>query len=241
MKTIVGLTIAALVMHAAVAAPCAAQSQAENAPDQPIAPVASVSPPGVVMMPRIDIFGGLTLLRLVPGTDLDRTGLAGWQAALTMYPFKGDRSVSRLGFAAEVVGAQRTPTLDDTQVPGTKVELTENTFLFGPTLRLIRRERFSSNLRMLLGVARLRTSFPADLTQAGIASGATPGSIGVFNDENVFAASVGSAWEIRVSRLVAVRVNPSLLITRFHGGTQLTQRFSTGLVFRWYGQDGGQR
>jgi hypothetical protein len=221
MKRILVSVLAMLAMPMMMADRAAAQS-VSNAPPAP---------------PHLDVFGGLMLLRLTPGSDLDRAGVPGWQAALTVYPFGGDRWVSRLGFAAEVVGAQRTPALDDAQVPGAKVQLTENTFLFGPTLRLVRRERFSSNLRVLVGVARLRTGFPSDLAQDGIAPGETPGGIGVFEDDNAFAASVGSAWEIRVSRVVAVRLSPSMLITRFHGETQLAQRFSTGLVFRWYRHD----
>jgi hypothetical protein len=180
-----------------------------------------------------------------PGTDLDRAGLAGAQAAFTIHPFSGDGFRSRLGFAAEYLAARRTPELDDVrlpgtdvQLPGTKVRFTEQAFLAGPTVRMIRRERFSSQLRVLVGVARLETSFPSDLTQAGIAPGDTPSSIGVFGNDTALAASIGSAWEIRVSRVMAVRVNPSLLITRFHDDTQFGQRLSTGLVFRWYHGNG---
>ena len=204
----------------------AAESWAQSAPASP--PV-SAAPP----LARLDLFGGLTLLRTPPGPDLDRTGLAGWQASLTFYPATGEGFRSRLGLAAEVGGAHRTPPLDDAQVAGTYMRLTQHTILGGPVLRMVRRERVSTNVRVLVGIANLRTAFPSDRTQAGIGPGQTPGSIGVFEDATAFALSFGTAWEIRLAPRVALRVNPSLLLTQFGSDTQRTLRLSTGLVFRW--------
>jgi hypothetical protein len=60
----------------------------------------------------------------------------------------------------------------------------------------VRRGRVTAQFRGLLGVARLRSAFPSDLDveQAGLAPGQAPSSIGVFEDESAFAASIGSAW-----------------------------------------------
>jgi hypothetical protein len=173
-----------------------------------------------------------------PGADLDRTRLPGAQVALNISPFSTrDGLVSRLGFAVEVAGSRQTRTLDDALVPSTKVRLTETTLLAGPTFTTFRRGRVTSNFRALFGVARLRSTFPSDLDQAGIAPGQAPSSIGVFEDEDAFAASIGSAWDIRLNRAFAVRINSGMLLTRFGGETQLSQRVSTGIVFRWFGND----
>jgi hypothetical protein len=59
----------------------------------------------------------------------------------------------------------------------------------------------------------------------------------IFEDETVFAAAFGTAWDVRLTRALAVRLNPTLMLTRFSGETQVTQRFSTGLVV-WFGPRG---
>lgn len=182
---------------------------------------------------RFDLFGGLTLVRMRPGTDTERTGLAGWQASATFYPFPGQGFRSRFGVAAEFVRARRTPALDEVQVPGTEVRITENTFLSGVAIRMIRGERVSSNMRVLVGVASVSTAIPRPLDQTGIGPGLTPRNIGVFEDETTFAMAFGGAWEIRVAPRVAVRVHPTALITRLGGETQLSPRLTTGMVFRW--------
>jgi hypothetical protein len=192
------------------------------------------APTSATPSPRqLDLFGGGTLLRMEPGADLDRTGLAGWQASVTFFPAMGDGFASRFGVAGEFVQARRTPSLDDAQVPGTFVRLTERTFLAGPAIRLIRRQRLTSNLRVLFGVASLSTKFPDDRDQDGIAPGQEPASIGVFGDETVAAVGIGTAWEIRMAPGLALRVNPSALITRFAGQTQVGPRLTTGIVIRW--------
>jgi len=194
--------------------------------------------PSTASLPRFDLFGGVTLLRMKPGPDLARTGLAGWQAAVTLFPVAGDGLVSRLGVAAEIVQARRTPSLDDVQVPGTSVQFIEHTFLVGPAFRIIRRERLTSNFRALFGVASLSTKFPGDHAQAGIARGEEPATIGVFANETVAAAGIGTAWEIRMTSRVALRVNPSVLLTRFADEIQVGPRLTTGIVVRWQSAKG---
>jgi hypothetical protein len=97
--------------------------------------------------------------------------------------------------------------------------------------------RFTSRARALFGVAHVSSEFPTDAINAGIAPGQTPQDIGIFEDETVFAAAFGTAWDVRLTRALAVRLNPTLMLTRFSGETQVTQRFSTGLVV-WFGPRG---
>jgi hypothetical protein len=209
-----------------IAAPAAAQ----------IASPAPAANPGP-LMPRVDIFGGANLSFMKPGTDLDTTRLPGLQVSLNVSPFTGDSWLSRLGFAVEIAGARQTRSLDDALVPSAKVRVTEATILAGPTFRTLNRGRLTSQFRALFGVTRLRTTFPSDVDQPGIGPGQLPSSIGVFEDEDALSAFIGSNVDIRISRAIAVRINSGALITRFGGETQISQRVSTGLVFRWYGSD----
>lgn len=209
----------------------AAPAAAQIAPPEPPTKTAPQTP-------LVEVYGGGGISFMKPGSDLDRTIQPGAQVSLNVSPFaNSDSWTSRLGFAVEVGGTRRTTSLDSALVPSTQVRLTEGTVLAGPTFVTMRRGRLTSQFRPLFGVARLRSTFPTDLDQAGIAPGQPPSSIGVFEDEDSFAASIGSAWDIRLTRAFAVRINQGALITRFGGKTQFSQRVSTGIVFRWYGSD----
>ena len=134
-------TVHSVLVAIVVATPAWAQSVPASPP--------SVATPSSQVSPRLDASGGLTLARIEPGPDLDRQGLAGWHASIAVYPF------SRLGVAAELAGARRTPSLEDTRVPDAQVRLNQRTFLVGPSVRIIRRNRLSTSFRALFGVARV--------------------------------------------------------------------------------------
>jgi hypothetical protein len=207
-------------------------------PTAPV-PTATSTPSASVASrrPLIEVYGGGAISFMRLGEDLDRIVQPGAQVSLNVSPFgHRDTWLWRLGFAVEAGGVRYTPTLDDAIVPDTKVRLTQATLLAGPTFMTFRRGRVTSQFRPLFGVARMRSEFPSDIDQIGIAPGQLPSSIGVFEDEAAFAASLGSAWDIRITRAFAVRINQGSLITRFGGKTQFSQRVSTGIVFRWYGR-----
>jgi hypothetical protein len=117
----------------------------------------------------------------------------------------------RAGSSAEIAGARRTPSLSDAAVPDTQVRLSETTFLIGPAIRIVQRERFCTSGRLLFGAARITSSFPSDLVQSRIAPGQTPASIGVFQDQTAFAFGFGSTLDITVTPSVALRFSPGLL------------------------------
>src|SRR5215813_11645977 len=67
----------------------AAQTQIISDTPTATAPQPAMPPaPSGRTAPRMDLGGALMLLRLTPGADLNRAGLAGWQAAVTVYPFE---------------------------------------------------------------------------------------------------------------------------------------------------------
>jgi hypothetical protein len=198
---------------------------------EPSMPAASLSTATAPDWPQFDVSGGLSLVRMSPGPDLDRAGLVGWSGSFSFYPTR------RLGVVAEIAGARRTPELEDTLVADAPVRLRQTSFLAGPNFRMMSRGRFTARARAMLGVARLTSEFPSDLVISGITPGQTPQDIGIFEDETAFAAAFGTAWDIRLSRALALRVNPTFMLTRFNSETQFTQRLSTGLVV-WFGPRG---
>ena len=145
-------------------------------------------------LPCAQVFGGFSMIQAKPGPNLDRVFLPGWNAAVTAYPS------SRFGITADFSGFRRTASLDDALVPGTKVKFDQQNYLLGPTIRILRRHRLETSLRGLFGVSRGNPKFPSDLSQPGILPGQTPAAIGTFEKETVFAAAVGSAWDITISR-----------------------------------------
>jgi hypothetical protein len=182
--------------------------------------------PAPSLTPHWDLAAGFTLVRMEPGPSLDRTPLPGWNVAFATFP------LGRFGLALEVARSGRTPAVEDALVPDTRVRLRQTTFLAGPAVRVIRARRLTTSFRALVGVARVTTELPSDLASDAVVPGQTPGSLGLFEDETVFAAAFGSNWDVRVSRSWAVRLNPSLLLTGLGDETQVTPRFSAGLVFR---------
>ena len=182
--------------------------------------------PAPTVTPPWDLSAGFTLVRMEPGPSLDRTALLGWNASFAAFPF------GRFGLAAEVAGGGRTPSVADALVAETKVRLRQNSFLAGPAVRIIRTRRLTTSFRALFGVARVTAELPSELVQDGMVPGQAPASIGLFEDETVFAAAFGSNWDVRLSDSWALRLNPSLLLTGLGDETQVSPRFSTGFVFR---------
>lgn len=204
----------------------------------PQTPSTAPTPNAAPQTPFLEVFGGGSISFMKPGEDLGRTWQPGAQVSVNVSPFAdSDGWTRRLGFSVEASGVRHTTSLDDALVPSAQVRFTQATVLAGPTFVTMRRGRLTSQFRPLFGVTRMRTTFPSDVDQPGIAPGQLPSSIGVFEDEDSIAASIGSAWDIRITRAVAVRINQGALITRFGGKTQITQRVTTGIVFRWYGSD----
>lgn len=209
----------------------AASAQVVSEPTTPVPSPSTVAAPD---WPQFDIFGGLSLVRMSPGPDLDRAGLVGWSGSFAFHPTR------RLGMIAEISGARRTPELEDALVADAPVRLRQTSFMAGPTFRMLSRGRFTARARALFGVSRLTSEFPSDQVIGGITPGQTPQDIGIFEDETAFAAAFGTAWDIQLSRAVALRLNPTLMLTRFNDETQVTQRFSTGLVV-WFGSRASPR
>jgi hypothetical protein len=187
--------------------------------------------------PFLDVFGGFAVIRLNPAPDLDEVDgntLSGGQIALAGYP------TNRVGVAFEATFTRRNARLDEDLLPDVRPRLKQQTYLVGPSFRLLQKARLSTTLRALIGAARMNVDF--DDEDGGRPA---PPNAGAFSDGTVFAASIGSAWDIGISQPVAIRLNPSMLITTYGkettlpdgrevtDGVQVNPRFTIGIVFRF--------
>lgn len=167
--------------------------------------------------PKVELFGGFSYLRLAEQTYLSAANLNGWNAS-------GKLNVApRLGFLADFSGHYgerrlQLPVGSNPSISPEPGEMRQHTFLFGPELRVLTRDRLTVNVRALAGVAHTNTlMFVEHLT---------------FPSANAFAAAFGGSIDYRISDRFSYRImQPELLLTRFSRSTQPDVRVSTGIMF----------
>ncbi len=194
--------------------------------------------------PKVEIFGGYSHLGLTeqPRTQLKSAGLNGWNTSVKF------NVMPRLGFLADFSGHYgergRIPeTIESLLTPGQfqRVEaipgsIDQHTFLFGPEVRLLRRDRLTVNVRVLMGVAHTSPLVLQLREPIRTRTGSISGPIS-FPGASAFAASFGGSIDYRITDRLSYRiVQPELLLTRsgtaFTGNwSQYNFRLSTGLVF----------
>ena len=156
-----------------------------------------------------EAFGGFSGANMKPKNGYEETTMKGWNTSISA--FKG-----RFGLTADFAGYHGTATTP----AGVSADTRQYSFMGGPTIRLLRRERFSTSVRALVGAAR------------GYAD-VDGGSI----NEQTLAALFGGNFDVHLSRKISLRFAPGVYITQF--GTNQTQtnfRFSIGPVFRFGGR-----
>ena len=176
----------------------------------------------------VEVFGGYFVANMRPeNSSLNRTTMNGWNTSVTGYP------TSRLGFTADFTGSYanvRPPSSVSSNAAAASlsdVGIHQYSYMAGPQIRLIRKERFETSVKALFGAAR-----------GYVPDGSLPaGSTFAFNslDQTAFAAQVGSNFDVNVSRRMAIRFSPGLYLTQFGDETQKNFRFSVGPVFRFGG------
>ena len=197
-------------------------------------------PPSVTAQetPKLEMFGGYSYLGVTEPsrTLLKSTNLNGWDASIKL------NLTRKVGLVADFSGhyGQRgqnpfvfnSLTGDRMTVEVTPGDFRQHTFLLGPEVRLLKRDRLSVNARALMGVAHTNTlilkfrrnPFPTNTQRSDPSA-------------NGFAASFGGSVDYRITDRLSYRlVQPELLLTRSGGrdtGTwnQYSFRLSTGLVF----------
>jgi opacity protein-like surface antigen len=151
----------------------------------------------------------------------------GWQVALNqnMTPW--------FGVVADFSGGYLTKSLDVTSLMGPvpanlKIEARDRislyTFMAGPQFTLRRSDRVQPFGRVLFGGMHLKDSF--NMVENGLA--VDPDTV---TKETGFALGFGGGADIRVNRIVAVRLTADVIRTHYFNEPQYQPRFSAGLAF----------
>jgi hypothetical protein len=209
--------------------------------------------------PKLEVFGGYSYLGVTEPsrTLLKSASLNGWNASMKL------NLTQRIGLIADFSGhyGQRglTPfTINSLTTPGELMrveaipgDIRQHTFLLGPEVRLLKRDRLSVNVRALMGVAHTNTLVltyrepiqrPPDL----FGNPLPPITERTFPSASTFAASFGGSVDYRITDWLSYRiVQPELLLNRSGSidtgnWNQYNFRLSTGVVFTSGGSSFGQ-
>ena len=194
--------------------------------------------------PKVEVFGGYSCLALTEQsrTSLKAASLSGWNASVKL------NVTPRLGLLADFAGnyGQRglTPyTINSLTTPGELMrveavpgDMGQHTFLFGPEVRFLRRDRLSVNVRALIGVAHTNM-LVLPLREPIQRPTGSPITERTFPSASMFAAAFGGSLDYRITNRLSYRiVQPEILLTRMGSAAsenwnQYTFRLSTAVVF----------
>ena len=134
----------------------------------------------------------------------------------------------KLGVMGEVRGAYghaKIGNLPQTQFLPYNPQISEYSFLAGPTYRLVRREKF--------GVTAFGEGGVGLGKFAGDSKGLPASAIGVWNGDYAGAASAGVNLDYNVDPSLAFRFQPEYLFTTYGGSFQHSKGFNVGVVYRF--------
>jgi hypothetical protein len=170
---------------------------------------------------RWDFNGGVQYSHFNPsaGKNFPANNLLGWEGGAIAYfrPIWGIESSFR-----GLYGTMNAPV---NQYGITNPKMSEYLFLFGPTFRLLRREKYAAGLHVLIGGAY--GSFDKDFP-----SGITPNQIGVYNNKLAFGSAVGGWLDYNLSPRLAVRMVADWQPTHYGYTTQNEFAGSVGVVYK---------
>lgn len=163
---------------------------------------------------------GYSHLGFEPDTQIDSTGMHGWEGSLAGYVNEW------LSLAASVSNYRGSTALNPPLAGVSNVDLQLWNYMGGPQVRVLREDRVSAMVRVLFGM----TSGDADPDTFEVNGNPLRLSI----KEDKFAMSIGGGFDVNITDHVAWRVfQPEYVMTSFSGGRQNNFRFSTGLVYRF--------
>lgn len=167
---------------------------------------------------RNDVFLGGNYTRAASGQSLDDTNSGGWNISTTHY------FSPMWGATLDVQGAYGHAPLNPTSGSSLNPFVSKYIFLAGPQIRWRRRERYSSNIRLLAGVT--------DSIYDSDTGGVSPAALGLYTNATKLAFKPGGAFDYNLSPRVAVRVSTGFLLERQSGSFQTDVNVSTGVLFR---------
>lgn len=170
--------------------------------------------------PRVEIFGGYSLLRADGGGNL-----SGWNASAAANLNRWLGLVADFGgnYGSQSVRLRiQTPRMNFIDA---RASSNVHTFLAGPQVSYPRYERFKPFARALLGAARTHVDGRFSTEEFSLAFSAT---------DTGFAMALGGGLDAKLGGRVWLRpIQVDYLLTRFRGDTQNNARISFGFVFRF--------
>lgn len=172
---------------------------------------------------RWEVYGGAQYAHFNPGPgrNIQATNLLGWTGGATMYfhPSWGLEANARglygtMSVPANAFGVPASP------------KMSENLFLFGPTFRFIRLQKYAGGMHILIGAAY--GSFDKDFPK-----GVQPYQVGIYNNKLAFGAAIGWVSDFRVTDRLAVRAVADYQPTHYGYTTQNEFAGSVGVVYKF--------
>jgi Outer membrane protein beta-barrel domain len=172
---------------------------------------------------RWEIYGGAQYSHFnpSPGPNIAANNLLGWNGTATVFLH------TSWGLEAGARGLYGTMTIPTNPygVPANP-RMSENLFLFGPTLRIIRRENYAAGLHALVGAAY--GSFDKDFP-----SGVQPDLVNIYNNKLAVGGAVGAWADYNLSSRLAVRVIADYQPTHYGFQSQSEFAGSVGIVYKF--------
>lgn len=165
-----------------------------------------------------DLFVGGVFTREASGPNLDDTNFGGWNVSGTHY------FTPRLGATADVQGFYGHAPIAASRFTSSGPLVSKYVFLAGPQYRWRTRPRYSSSIRMLVGVI----DTDADTPSATI----LPAALELYPNATKFAFKPGLAFDLNITPRMAFRYSGGLLVERQNGDFQRDFNLSVGLLFR---------
>ena len=178
---------------------------------------------GADNLQRFDIYGGAAYSHFNPGYAhrVEATNLLGWTGSVTGW-FAQHYGLEAT--ARGVYGNYNVP-VNNYGINGTS-NMSEHLFLFGPSFRMLEREKYTLGMHVLIGGSY------GSFDQAFNGTGVQPFSVGVYNSDLAFAGVIGGWADYNVRPHFAVRFNADYQPTRFGGTTQNEFAGTVGIVYK---------
>ena len=173
---------------------------------------------------RFDVLGGAAYSHFNPGFahQVRATNLLGWEGGVTAW------FSNMFGLEATARGLYGNYTLpfNNFNLPATS-SMSEHLFLFGPSFRLIEKERYTAGLHLLVGGTY------GSFDHAFQGSGVAPAQIGVLNSQLASAYALGGWADYKVLPKIAIRFTGDYQPTRYSSIGQNEFFGAVGIVYKF--------
>lgn len=172
---------------------------------------------------RWDFYGGAQYSHFnpSPGRQVEAVNLLGWNASATAW-FHTTWGIE--GSARGLYGVEVVPP-NTLNIP-TNPPMSEHLFLFGPSVRLLRRPRYALGMHALIGAAY-------GVFDSGYPAGVMPQAVDIYNDKLALGAAVGGFADYNLGPSLAVRFVSDWQPTHYGFTFQNEFAGSVGIVYKF--------